>query len=90
VKLIKEEDATRKPESQTYGAAAEIIAYCMVGADGFGAANDAALAAEVERRMEAALASGASLDARLVLLTLHAKVIQPSVVELFQLKSDAE
>ena len=88
--LIKEEDATPKPESQTYRAAAEIIAYCMVGADGFGAANDAALAAEVERRMEAALASGASLDARLVLLTLHAKVIQPSVVELFQLKSDAE
>ena len=90
VKLIKEEDATPKPESQTSRAAAEIFSYCMVGADGFGAANDAALAAEVERRMEAALASGASLDARLVLLTLHAKVIQPSVVELFQLKSDAE
>ena len=33
---------------------------------------------------------GTSLDAKLVLLTLHAKVIQPSVVDVFQLESSAE
>ena len=87
VKLIKEEV---KPGPQIYRAAAEIIAYCMVGADGFSAANDASLAVEVEQRIDAALASGASLDAQLVLLTLHAKVIQPSVVEYFQLESSIE
>ena len=48
-----------------------------------------ALAAEVERRIEAALDSGANLDAKLVLLTLHAKVIQPSVVNDFGLESGA-
>jgi hypothetical protein len=59
----------------------------MIGADGFAAANDAVLAGRVEHRIEAALAAGTSLDAQLVLLTLHAKVIQPSVVETFGLET---
>ena len=46
------------------------------------------LALAVERRIEAALVSGDSFDAQLVLLTLHAKVIQPSVVERFGLESE--
>ena len=45
------------------------------------------LAAEVERRIEAALDPGTTLDAKLVLLTLHARVIQPSVVADFGLES---
>jgi hypothetical protein len=90
VSLIKEEGGGIKPETQSYRAAAEIVAYCMVGAESFGAANETPLAQEVERRIEAALASGTSLDAQLVLLALHAKVIQPSVVEFFQLESIAE
>jgi hypothetical protein len=61
----------------------------MIGAESFAGANDPQLAAEVERRIDAALDSGASLDAKLVLLTLHARVIQPSVVEKFRLESGA-
>ena len=45
----------------------------MIGGDAFAAANDASLAAEVERRIEAALDSGTDLDAKLVLLALHAR-----------------
>jgi hypothetical protein len=45
--------------------------------------TDARLALGVERRIEAALDVGTSLDAKLVLLTLHAKLIQPSVVDHF-------
>jgi hypothetical protein len=59
----------------------------MVGSDAFASANDANLAAKVERRIEAALEPGTTLDAKLVLLTLHARVIQPSVVEDFGLES---
>lgn len=59
----------------------------MLGADAFAGANDLASAERVERRIEAALEEGRSLDAKLVLLTLHARVIQPSVVEFFQLES---
>jgi hypothetical protein len=87
VKLIKEQAAGREPGAQSYRAAAEILAYCMIGAEGFAGANAPELTAEVEQRMETALGSGTGFDAQLVLLALHAKVIQPSVVEFFQLES---
>lgn len=87
VKLLMEDATAGEPPPQAYRAAAEIIAYCMIGDQSFAGANDLELAAQVERRIEAALDSGGSLDAKLVLLTLHAKVIQPSVVEAFQLES---
>jgi hypothetical protein len=90
VKLLKEQATGFDPAPQSYRAAAEIIGYCMIGADGFAAANEPELAAEVERRMETALDSGTSVDAKLVLLMLHARVIQPSVVDSFQLESSAE
>ncbi len=41
----------------------------------------------VEVRLGAALVAGDSLDARVVLLTLHARVIQPSVVERYGLEA---
>jgi hypothetical protein len=88
VKLLIEQASVGEPAPQAYRAAAEIIAYCMIGAQSFAGANDPGLAVQVERRIEAALGSSASLDAMLVLLTLHAKVIQPSVVETFQLESE--
>ena len=53
----------------------------MIGDGPFAGANGEELAFSVERRIEAALVAGDSLDAQLVLLTLHARVIQPSVVE---------
>ena len=87
VKLLMEHAPAEEPTLQAYRAAAEIIAYCMIGAQSFAGANDPGLAAQVEHRIEAALSSSASLDAKLVLLTLHAKVIQPSVVEAFELES---
>jgi hypothetical protein len=87
VKLLQERAKDRALEPRSYREAAEIIAYCMTGGDAFAAANDARLAANVERRIEAALDSGTNRDAKLVLLTLHANVIQPSVVNDFGLES---
>jgi hypothetical protein len=87
VKLLMEHTPAGEPAPQAYRTAAEIIAYCMIGAQSFAGANDPGLAAQVEHRIEAALGSSGSLDAKLVLLTLHAKVIQPSVVEAFELES---
>jgi hypothetical protein len=66
--------------------AAEIVAYCIIGADAFAGANTNRLADDVEQRIDAALASGTSLDAKLVLLTLHARVLQQSVVDHFKLE----
>lgn len=88
--LLKERANSNDPPPQMYRPAAEIIAYCMIGAEGFAGVNDVELALAVERRIEAALVSGDSLDAQLVLLTLHARVIQPSVVDRFDLESAEE
>ena len=83
LKLIKE--TGREPDSDA--AAAALLSYCMLGADGFGETNDASVTEGVEARLEAALEAGDSLDARLVLLALHAGVIQPSVVEQYGLEA---
>jgi hypothetical protein len=87
VRLLREHAHDGEPAPHWYRVAAEIIAYCMLGADAFAHANDARLALGVERRIEAALEAGTSLDAKLVLLTLHAKLIQPSVVDHFRLEA---
>jgi len=89
VRLLRVYAPAGEPAPQAYRAAAEIIAYCMIGAQSFAGANDLELAAQVERRIETALQAGTSLDAKLVLLTLHAKVIQPSVVDHFRLESES-
>jgi hypothetical protein len=87
VKMLKDHAIGAEPAPQSFWAAAEIVAYCMLGAEVFASANGSQLQNQVERRIEKALESGTSLDAQLVLLTLHAKVIQPSVVHAFKLES---
>jgi hypothetical protein len=87
VRMLADQADQDEPEPQSYRQAAEIIAYCMIGAEAFAGANDQALARDVERRIEAALETGASLDAKMVLLALHARIIQPSVIDHFELES---
>jgi len=87
VNLLKDHAPGGEPAPQSYRSAAELLAYCMIGAEGFEDANDSALARRVEARIESALQSGASLDAQLILLTIHAKIVQPSVVAAFGLES---
>ena len=90
VNLLKDQAIGDEPAPQSYRAAAELVAYCMIGADAFASANDAHLTLQVERRIDAALLSGESLDAQLILLTLHAGVIQPSVVDRYDLESSTD
>jgi len=84
MKLLKEADVEPRP----YDATAEILSYCIMGVDGFTESNDPELTEAVEARLLAALEDGDSLDATIVLLTLHAGVIQSSVVERFGLEVD--
>jgi hypothetical protein len=90
VGLLQDHASGGEPATRDYRSAAEIIAYCMIGAEAFAGANDLRLAEQVEGRIEAALDQGTTLDAKLVLLALHARVIQPSVVDHFGLESDLE
>jgi hypothetical protein len=86
VRMLQDHADQEEPGAYASRGAAEIIAYCMIGADAFAGANGPELGAAVERRIDAALDHGASLDAKLVLLTLQARVIQPSVVDHFRLE----
>jgi hypothetical protein len=75
------------PDPRAVAAAAALLGYCMLGPRGFVEANGPGPTAAVEARLEAALATGDSLDARLVLLALYAGVIQPAVVERYGLEA---
>jgi hypothetical protein len=87
VRLVKDAHGD-KPEPAAYRRAAELIGYCVIGANAFGGANGEELLAAVERRIDAALEFNTGLDAKLILLALHAKAIQPSVVEAFGLEAE--
>ncbi len=86
LKLLKEAGGAN-PGPRPYAAAAELLGYCVLGAQGFTEFNGPSLTDAVETRLAAALEAGNSLDARVVLLTLHAGVIQPSVVERYGLEA---
>lgn len=78
------------PPADAYAPVADLIAYCMLGAGAFAGANGVLATEEVEERIEAALASGSGLDADTVLLTVHARLIQPSVVSDFGLEAETD
>ncbi len=87
ISLLEDHAIGGEPAPQAYRAAAELVGYCIMGAGAFMSEDEPERLAEVERRIERALEFPSTLDAKLVLLTLHAGVIQPSVVEHFQLES---
>ncbi len=87
LRLLKEANSGASPAPRAYDAAAEMLGYCMLGPQGFTEANDLRLTETTEARVEAALEAGDSLDARLVLLALHAGVIQAQVVERYRLEA---
>jgi len=90
VNLLKDHAIGEEPAPHSYPAAAQILAYCMLGGETFARANGEELTRLIERRMDAAIASGSSMDAQLVLLTLQARVIQPSVVSHYGLEMSRE
>ena len=52
VNLLKDHAIGIQPAPQAYRAAAEIIGYCMIGAEAFAHANGADLTFQIERRIE--------------------------------------
>ncbi|MES0404135.1 MAG: hypothetical protein ABUJ93_11660, partial [Hyphomicrobium sp.] len=53
VNLLKDHAIGNEPAPQSYRAAAELVGYCMIGAEPFAGANDAHLALQVEGRIDA-------------------------------------
>jgi len=86
-KLLREETGQRSPPPAAHEKAAGLLVYCCLGAQGFAEENGVAALDEVEQRLDRALEESDSLDARLVLLMLHSRMIQATVVERFDLRA---
>jgi hypothetical protein len=85
--LLKEARG-EEPAVEDYRETAALLGYCALGPEAFAAANGDLAAAAAERRIEAALEASEGLDARLILLTLHAAIVHPGVKETYRLASE--
>jgi hypothetical protein len=88
LKQMREASGDTMPGPEACAAAAELLGYCAMGAESFAELNGSACAAATETRLTNAIEAGEGLDARLVLLTLHAGLIQESVVRRYDLTAD--
>ena len=68
------------PEGE-YMQTAHLLAYCILGHDQFSDNNGAADAEAQDHRVEAALAQGDTLDAKIILLSLHSGLIAPEIAD---------
>jgi len=80
IRLLKRE-ATAVPQDARFAEAATLFAYCILGRDPFVEIHGVRAADRADARLEAAIAAGASLDARLTLLALHAGLIAPDIAD---------
>ncbi len=87
VNLMKDHDPSGEPPEHAYPFTVWLFAYCALGPEAFGIANGPQPAADAERRLEAALEAGEGFDADVVLLTMHAKLIHPRLVEQWGLEA---
>jgi len=85
LKLLNEAGHGSSPDLQACTMASELLAYCALGDHRFCEERGISVAREVRARLEGALEADDSLDARLVLLTLHAGIIRDSLIEHYDL-----
>lgn len=67
--------------------AAALLVYCILGPAGFAEENGDGRTLAMEARIERAIEAGDSLDAKLVLLALHASLVQPDVLARYGLEA---
>lgn len=80
IKLNKTYAAVRS-QDVACAEAAQLLAYCILGHEQFADSNSAADAERIDDRLEAALDDGDTLDAKLILLALHAGQIAQDVAD---------
>jgi hypothetical protein len=88
VNLMKDHWVDDDPPPEAYPAVAELFGYCVAGADAFERINGRERMLAAEHRIQAALDAGETLDAQIILLALHAKLISPEIVERYRLSAD--
>ena len=87
VNLMKDHDPSGEPPEHAYPFTAWLFSYCALGREAFVMANGPQPAEAAERRLAAALDAGEGFDADVVLLTMHAKLVHPKLVEQWGLEA---
>lgn len=85
LKQLKEENGGARPGSHALAAAADLLGYCALGSKAYAEKHDPGRVQAVEERMNAAIESGYGLDARLIMLMLHAGMMHHELIERHQL-----
>ena len=67
--------------------AAQLLAYCILGRNQFIASNSTDAADRAQHRLEAAIAAGEWVDARILLLAFHSGVLAPEIADRFDVEA---
>lgn len=89
VNLLKDHFFDEPPLS-AYAPATALFAYCALGGGAFAHANGDLALDDVARRVDSALAHPDGLDAEIILLAHHAKMLQPEVVRRHGIDIDSD
>lgn len=81
LKQLKEANGGTRPDSTALASAADLLGYCVLGPKEFGEKHDSNRVQAVEERLNAAIESGYGLDARLIVLMLHAGLTHRELIE---------
>jgi len=82
---VKEAGADAGERQALRSGLADLLAYCMLGPDDFTARHGEARTAAVELRLDHALMAGDSMDARMILLFMHAGLVTGHVTDRYGL-----
>jgi hypothetical protein len=86
VNLMKDHGIDEMPEA--YPMVADMFGYAVMGANAFEGIHGGVRLEAVEARVEKALEAGEGMDAQLLLLAVHAKLIQPEIVARYDIAAD--
>ncbi|WP_366658456.1 hypothetical protein [Fodinicurvata sp. EGI_FJ10296] len=87
--LRRDPDSDGSVSDADCASAAVLLTYCIIGPGGLAAETDVSTVEAVEERVERAVAAGDSTDARLILLALHAGLVESGVIDRYGLESDS-
>ena len=81
LKQLKEANGGARPDSIALAGAADLLGYCVLGPKAYGEKHDPNRTEAMEERLNAAIESGYGLDARLIMLMLHAGLTHHELIE---------
>lgn len=87
-RLLKRDVGPARPLEAAFADAAQLLAYCMLGSETYAESNGVSAAGRAEQRLEEAITAGGSLDAKLILLVLHAGLIAPEIADRVEADED--